>query len=284
MGQDSDRLLTKLNRLVLAFSVLPQLLYMHFVLGMPFREPNATDLYLGVIVTSSIGAALYSLSYFLVYRPAKLGNDKNVTLAAVLIGIFSTITMSFVPLGFSLFFIAFLYYQKNRKDYKKSHIKPPDETVLTTVLDLGDSAAFVKLRRRKLISKSLRLAFLAGYFLILIEGLGQIGLVPSRFIPLPAQLNSLVFVDLIIPMLSIVYLGLNEVISYEPMKRIYKFLPGRTGHITSLRRGNGDYRISVEGVKFNAHSSPGLPVGAIVAVKKVVMSRNQKVAMLYIEP
>lgn len=284
MSQDSDRLLAKTTGLVLAFSVLPQLLYMHFVLGMPFRESSSAHFYLGIITTSAVGAALYLLSYFLVYRQAKMGVEKHIILTAVLIGIFSTIIMTFAPLGLSLFLIAFLFYLKNRKEYKRTHIKPSGETVLTAIIDQGSSTAFVRLRRRRLISKSLRVAFLAGYGFVLIGGLEQLGLLPSNLLPLPAQLTGVTFTALIVPLLFLVYVGLDGIIFYELMKRIYKFLPGRTGHISSLRRGDGDYKVSVEGIKFNAHSSFELSVGSIVSVKKVIVGRDYKIAMLYVEP
>lgn len=227
----------------------------------------------------TMGFILYSLSYLLVFRHLISGTGKPEIPAVILI-IFCFFIFTFSMLGLAIIAGIILGGRRDKRVYYRNNIKPANYSEISQISTEGWSKIFRSYRLRKntlLIFSSILLIL---YSLVILSILGIFTTNIYEFYHFfTGGLNS----NLLTPILTFMGIPLALVPLLNPVSRVYKYLPGRTGVITRLKGNSGLCIVKVEGLKFRARYPLGLGIGSEVLVRKVLIKGSTRVPILDIE-
>ncbi len=257
---------------IYTLSAFLEALFIHFIMGIALFS---SSFYLFLIE----GMILYTLSYLLVFRKQIAGTGKPEIPAIILI-VFSFFTMVYFMLGLVLIAGIILTGWRDKRAYYEIHPKPSDRTEFSQVIAEGWSRAFRRFRIRKNAHLVATFIVLFMYGIALLFTLGFFTTALQQFFHSFNNGLNAAFFSLIV---SLIALPLSLVSLLNPISKVYRFLPGRTGVITKLKGKKGLCIVKVEGFKFRASNPLELEVGTEVMVKKVVVKKSTKTAILNIE-
>ncbi len=275
-GESHPDSFARLINSIFIFSAVLQVLFIHFLLNVAVFIGNFLPILL-------MGIGLYFLAYMFIIR--KLTNDtKRPEIAAAVLIIFSLLTLSYAVLGISILVILMINGHRKKKLYKESHPRPPNY-VEYSQSQLGNlTRPFEIYRLRKRISLAVAMIMLLLYGIAVILILGFYTPTIEHFFPFLAPLVKGQNPSLFLLVLSIIGFPLSFTSTFNPVSKVYKFLPGKTGTIIKQKRKNKTCKVKVEGLTFLALNPMELDVGSEISVTKVVVSRSTKIPILQIRP
>lgn len=221
--------------------------------------PSGIPVYEQLVTPTIITAAAYAGAYFLVYAQIGKRTYHKGLLPAILLGMIVFVAIYLLPFSLSLWISAFVLKGGEEAEYREKTGHSSYETVFSSVGDTSDNSAFeaYKIRKRNIRKLTLYLipVFAADliYIFLKYNPFAIIYAPEGSYEAYTAAQGMLFFLILFyIPVLG--YLSAASYYARLPLRKIYKFLPGRIGTVLRIF-GGGERKcvVAVEGISFAAH-------------------------------